>query len=128
MRVDLFGLTMDAPEVTFYLWSPWRCSFLEHKLFDSLKSVPNAKLEPGQDELRLTVADQKGWKAAVQNLFNSTWREAQFGNSSCTRAESAVPDPTAPCSASNPMRTGIADVHFTSGVPFNLQFTAKAYF
>ena len=77
MRVDLFGLTMDAPEVTFYLWSPWRCSFLEHKLFDSLKGVPHAKLEPGQDELRLTVADQKGWKAAVQNLSRvlKGWQE-----------------------------------------------------
>jgi hypothetical protein len=36
MRVDLFGLTMDAPGVTFYLWSPWRCSALEHKLFYAL--------------------------------------------------------------------------------------------
>ena len=24
MKVDLFGLTMEAPAVTFYLWSPWR--------------------------------------------------------------------------------------------------------
>lgn len=68
-------------------------------------------------------------QAAVQNLLNATWREAQFGNSSCTRAESA--DPTnAACSAALPpeMRAGIADVHFTPGVPFNLQLTAKAYF
>ena len=77
MRVDLFGLTMDAPAVTFYLWSPWRCSFLEHKLFDALKAIPNATLESGQDELRLNIADHKGWKAAIQNLSRvlKGWQE-----------------------------------------------------
>jgi hypothetical protein len=77
MRVDLFGLTMDAPGVTFYLWSPWRCSFLEHKLFDAIKSIPNATVESGQDELKLAVTDQKAWKAAVQNLSRvlKGWQE-----------------------------------------------------
>jgi hypothetical protein len=77
MKVDLFGLTMDAPGVTFYLWSPWRCSALEHKLFDSLKTVPNATLETAGDELRLQIAEQKSWKAAVQNLSRvlKGWQE-----------------------------------------------------
>ena len=77
MRVDLFGLMMDAPGVTFYLWSPWRCSLLEHKLFESLKTVPNATLEAAGDELRLHVADPKGWKAAVQGLSRvlKGWQE-----------------------------------------------------
>lgn len=77
MRVDLFGLTMEAPGVTFYLWSPWRCSFLEHKLFEALKGVPNANLEPGPDELRIHVADPKGWKVAVQSLSRvlKGWQE-----------------------------------------------------
>jgi hypothetical protein len=52
---------------------------------------------------------------AIQNLFDADWREAQFGNRSCTRTE-------APCG------DGIADVHFTPGVPFNRQLTVKAYF
>ena len=50
MRVELFGLAMETPNATFYLWSPWRCSFLEHKLFDALKGVPGATLEPGPDD------------------------------------------------------------------------------
>jgi hypothetical protein len=77
MRVDLFGLTMDAPGVTFYLWSPWRCSALEHKLFDSLKGVPNVTPEAAGDELRLHVTDPKGWKLAVQNLSRvlKGWQE-----------------------------------------------------
>ena len=77
MKVDLFGLAMDAPSVTFYLWSPWRCSLLEHKLFDSLKSVPNANLEAAGDELRLHLSDPKGWKVAVQNMSRvlKGWQE-----------------------------------------------------
>jgi hypothetical protein len=77
MRVDLFGLTMETPGVTFHLWSPWRCSMLEHKLFESLVSVPNSNLEQTPDELRLHVTDQKGWKVASQNLSRvlKGWQE-----------------------------------------------------
>ncbi len=77
MRVDLFGLAMETPGVTFYLWSPWRCSFLEHKLFDALKTVPNATLEPGADEVKVTFTEPKSWKMAVQNLSRvlKGWQE-----------------------------------------------------
>ena len=77
MRVDLFGLTMDAPGVTFYLWSPWRCSAIEHKLFDAIKNVPNASLEAAPDELRLHLTDPKAWKAAVTALSRvlKGWQE-----------------------------------------------------
>jgi hypothetical protein len=77
MRVDLFGLTMEAPGVTFYLWSPWRCSALEHKLFESLRNVPNVTLEEAADELRIHVTEPKSWKAALQNLSRvlKGWQE-----------------------------------------------------
>jgi hypothetical protein len=77
MRVELFGLAMETPGVTFFLWSPWRCSFLEHKLFEALKAVPGATLEPGPDELRLHILDPKAWKAAVQNISRvlKGWQE-----------------------------------------------------
>ncbi|HXD87669.1 MAG TPA: hypothetical protein VN641_14330 [Urbifossiella sp.] len=77
MRVELFGLAMETPAATFYLWSPWRCSFLEHKLFDALKGVPGAELEPGPDELRLTMTDPKAWKVAVQSISRvmKGWQE-----------------------------------------------------
>jgi hypothetical protein len=68
MRVDLYGLVMESPAVTFYLWSPWRCSALEHKLFEAVKGVPGTKLESDPDELRLEVTDSKVWKAAVERL------------------------------------------------------------
>ncbi|MCE9562968.1 MAG: hypothetical protein K8U57_13070 [Planctomycetes bacterium] len=77
MRVDLFGLSMDTPGTTFYLWSPWRCSALEHKLFESLRAIPNASLEAAADEIRIHITDAKGWKAAIQNLSRvlKGWQE-----------------------------------------------------
>lgn len=77
MKVDLFGLTMEAPGVTFYLWSPWRCSALEHKLFDAIRVMPNTTIETAADELRIHIDDPKSWKAAVQNLSRvlKGWQE-----------------------------------------------------
>lgn len=77
MRVDLFGLVMDAPGVTFYLWSPWRCSVLETRLFEAVKSVAGAKFEKEPDEQRVHVEDPKGWKQAVTNLSRvlKGWQE-----------------------------------------------------
>jgi len=77
MRVDLFGLTMDAPGVTFYLWSPWRCSALEHKLFESLRGITGITQEEAGDELRLHVTEPKAWKTAVTNLSRvlKGWQE-----------------------------------------------------
>ncbi|MFY7953080.1 MAG: hypothetical protein ACOVT5_11285 [Armatimonadaceae bacterium] len=68
MLVDLYGLTMDAAGVTFHLWSPWRCSALEHRLFEAVKGVPGAEFETQPDELRVYVEDAKPWKAAVQGM------------------------------------------------------------
>ncbi|MFO0823506.1 MAG: hypothetical protein U0792_10380 [Gemmataceae bacterium] len=77
MKVELFGLTMDAPGITFYLWSPWRCSAIEHKLFESIRTIPNAVPEAAGDDVRVHITDQKGWKAAVQNLSRvlKGWQE-----------------------------------------------------
>jgi hypothetical protein len=68
---------MDAPAVTFYLWSPWRCSALEHKLFESLRAIPGARFESAPDELRLHLDDPKAWKTAVQNVSRvlKGWQE-----------------------------------------------------
>jgi hypothetical protein len=77
MRVELFGLTMDAPGVTAYLWSPWRCTTIEHKLFESLVAIPGVEIEKEADELRLHMTDAKSWKLAVVNLSRvlKGWQE-----------------------------------------------------
>ena len=65
MRIDFYGLTFETPRVTFYLWSPWRASALEHRLFEAVRQLPRTAVEEGPDELRIVVADPKTWRAAI---------------------------------------------------------------
>jgi len=77
MKVELFGLAMEAPRATFYLWSPWRCSALEHKLFESIRTISGAEVEAAADELRIHMTEPKAWKSALQNLSRvlKGWQE-----------------------------------------------------
>lgn len=68
MRVELYGLTMEAPGVSCYLWSPWRGALLEHKLFDAVAGVQGAEIEKTPDEIRADISDAKAWKTALQNM------------------------------------------------------------
>ena len=65
MRVDLYGITFETSAVTFYLWSPWRSSALEHKLFDAIRQLPHAVFEQAPDELRANVSEGKTVKQAI---------------------------------------------------------------
>jgi outer membrane receptor protein involved in Fe transport len=70
--------------------------------------------------------------AALENALDAGWREAQFANRSCSRAENAAA--ASPCSQrdANGAPTNAAailpDVHFTPGNPINLTLTARLYF
>jgi len=77
MRMELYGLAFDTPGVTFYLWSPWRASYLEHRLFDALRQIPNVEMEKEAEELRVNMTDPKSWKAAVQAIARvlKGWQE-----------------------------------------------------
>ncbi len=68
MRVELYGLAMDSPGVTVYLWSPWRAAQLETRLFDAVRAVPGAEFEPAPDELQLHLGEAKQWRQAVQAI------------------------------------------------------------
>jgi hypothetical protein len=59
---------MEATGVTLYLWSPWRCSALEHRLFESVKAVPGVEFEAAEDEGRLNISDPKVWRTANQTM------------------------------------------------------------
>jgi TonB family protein len=67
---------------------------------------------------------------SIMNLFDTTWREAQVGNHSCTRDETYDPSKAnyLLCGLDRPLRPGVTDVHFTPGAPFNLQVTLRAFF
>ena len=66
MRVEFYGLTFETPCVSFYLWSPWRATAIEHKMFEAVRHVPGARVEEGADELRIAMTEPKPARAAVQ--------------------------------------------------------------
>src|SRR5437868_3230678 len=66
MRFDFYGLAFETPRVTFYLWSPWRCTALEHRVFEALRALPRVVVEEEADEWRVHVADPKVARSAIQ--------------------------------------------------------------
>ena len=77
MRFEFYGLAFESPRVVFHLWSPWRATALEHRLFDALRSLPRAELEAGADENRLGVGDPKTFRVALQSVSRvlKGWQE-----------------------------------------------------
>jgi hypothetical protein len=66
VHFDFYGLSLETPRVTFFLWSPWRASALEHRLFEAIRQLPRTEAEQQPDELRLHVGDQKTARQALQ--------------------------------------------------------------
>lgn len=121
-------------------------SSAEYKEFAS-KTLPNGAPNPEYDPARVTaqgyfVVDAYAayrWRfleasLSVENLFNTQWREAQFGNRSCSYDETFNPmnpgySGAGKCGVTyGADRQGVADVHFTPGVPLTMRATLKAYF
>lgn len=77
MRLDFFGLCFETPGATFFLWSPWRASALEHRLFEAVRALPNTISEDHPDERRVHIQDAKTWKPALQALSRvlKGWQE-----------------------------------------------------
>jgi hypothetical protein len=77
MHVEFYGLQFEAPYVTFYLWSPWRASSLENRLFESLTSLTGVGVEKDADEVRVHIRDAKIWKQALHHLCRilKGWQE-----------------------------------------------------
>ncbi len=82
MRIDFYGLTFETPAVTFYLWSPWRCTALEHRLFEVVRRLPQVHVEEESDQRRVSMSDAKVFRAAIQGLERvmKGWQEeAEMG-------------------------------------------------
>jgi hypothetical protein len=83
MRIDFCGLIFETSHVTFHLWSPWRSSNLEHRLFQAVQAASGSQTEKGPDELRLQVADPKIWRASMQaaaRVLKGWQEEAETGS------------------------------------------------
>src|SRR5579884_3538280 len=77
MRFDFYRLAFETPRITFHLWSPWRATALEHKLFEALRLLPRVQLEEGADEVRLHISDPKTGRTALQTVSRvlKGWQE-----------------------------------------------------
>ena len=77
MRVDIYNLSFETPQVSFHLWSPWRAAALEHKLFETVQGLPHVRKETGPDERRVLITDAKTCKAALQAIARvlKGWQE-----------------------------------------------------
>jgi hypothetical protein len=77
MRFDFYGLAFETPRVIFHLWSPWRATALEHRLFEALRQLPRAELEEGPDERRLVLSEPRSCRAALQAISRvlKGWQE-----------------------------------------------------
>jgi len=65
MRFEFYGLVFETPRVTCYLWSPWRASALEHRLFEVVRTLPGVVVEEEVGELRAQLTDAKTCRAAL---------------------------------------------------------------
>jgi hypothetical protein len=65
MRLDFYGLAFETPRATIHLWSPWRATALEHRLFEAIRKLPRVEVEERADEWIIEITDPKTWRAAV---------------------------------------------------------------
>jgi hypothetical protein len=68
MQVEFYGLKLDAAEVVCYLWTPWRASALEHRLFDAVRAVSGVEMEQEPDQLRAIIDNPKAWRLALNAI------------------------------------------------------------
>lgn len=82
MRIEFFGLVMEAPRATFYMWSPWRASAMEHRVFDAIRNLSGVVMEQEPDEVRVHVEDPRTFKQAlthVSRILKGWQEEAEQG-------------------------------------------------
>jgi len=77
MQVELFNLKMVCDSVVCHLWSPWRCSALEIRLFDAVKRLPGAVPSALPDELKLRITSADVWAQAHDAMLTilKGWQE-----------------------------------------------------
>lgn len=83
MRIEFYGLVFDTPLVTFHLWTPWRASALEHRLFEAVRALPRMQAEQGPDELVIHLTEPKSLQAAlkaVSRVLKGWQEEAEPGS------------------------------------------------
>jgi hypothetical protein len=81
MQIEFYSFQFEASRITCYLYSPWRASALEHRLFNEVKQLAGVHFESAPDEMRVQIADVKTWKQALVNMSRllKGWQEEATG-------------------------------------------------
>src|SRR5262249_51464075 len=58
----------ETPRISVYLWTPWRASALEHRLFEVVRQASRGEAEEKPEEGRLDIDEAKTWHAVEQAL------------------------------------------------------------
>ena len=77
MQVNLYGMSFLTEGITFYLWSPWRCMAIEHRLFEAIRVLPGTQFTKELDEVSVEVTSEKTWdlaREAVERTLKG-WQE-----------------------------------------------------
>jgi hypothetical protein len=83
MRIDIYGLAFETPKVTVHLWSPWRSTALEHRLFEVIVNGLKQPPEKFPDGVQAHISDPKTWKQtllAVSRVLKGWQEDAEPGN------------------------------------------------
>lgn len=77
MRVEFYGLIIESPGVTIYLHTPWRCTLLEHKLFEAIRLIPGIILEQQPDQWRAHLQEPRLWRQVHHSIARvlKGWQE-----------------------------------------------------
>jgi hypothetical protein len=70
-------MTFITKGITFYLWSPWRCMAIEHRLFEAIRLLPGTEFTQTPDELSIEIKTDKVWKLAREAVERTLkgWQE-----------------------------------------------------
>src|SRR5215213_6663064 len=81
MQIDFYTLKFEAARITCYLWTPWRASALEHRLFNEVKQLAGVHLEQTPEELRVQIDNIKTFQQALVNMSRllKGWQEEATG-------------------------------------------------
>jgi len=77
MRFELNRLVFETPRLIIHLWSPWRCTQLEHQLFHAVTQVKGVQAIEAADEQQLILRDERTTQQALLAILRTLkgWQE-----------------------------------------------------
>jgi hypothetical protein len=77
MKINFHGMLFEPSRVSFYLWSPWRATALEHRLYSAVRKLANIVVQTEGHEEHIDVLDEDVWEQAflAMNRVLLGWQE-----------------------------------------------------